>query len=57
MAAITEYVRRELVRLQNISDEDIVGLGEFGTESEGLQRLRFGPVRQEGSIVSSFRSL
>ena len=57
MAAITEYVRRELVRLQNISDEEIIGLGEFGTESEGLQHLRFGPVRQEGSIVSSFRSL
>ena len=45
METVVEYVRRELVRLESLSDEDIIGKQEFGTESEGLDRLRFGHVR------------
>ena len=56
MAAVVEYVRRELARLQSMTDEEILGAGQFGTESEGLPRMRFGPVRAAGGIVASLRS-
>ena len=56
MSAVVEYIRGELVRLQAISDQDILGAGQIGTESEGLQPLRFGPVRREDGLVASFRS-
>ena len=56
MASVVEYVRRELVRLENISNEDILGAGEFGTESEGIANMRFGPVRSTDGLVASFRS-
>ena len=53
MATVVEYVRRELVRLERIPDEAIIGKGQFGTESEGLEQMKFGPVRsQEGLIVA-----
>ncbi|KAI0751677.1 hypothetical protein C8Q80DRAFT_1158894 [Daedaleopsis nitida] len=56
MATVVEYVRRELVRLERLSDEEIMGKMDFGTESEGMERLRFGPVRSEDGIVATFHS-
>ena len=46
-----EYVRRELVRLESIPDDAIIGKGQFGTESEGLQQMRFGPVREQDRLT------
>lgn len=46
MATVVEYVRRELVRLQNDPDALIIGKGVVGTESHDLEPLRFGRVRQ-----------
>ncbi|RDX42286.1 hypothetical protein OH76DRAFT_1363054 [Lentinus brumalis] len=56
MAEVVEYVRRELVRLESIPDEAIIGKGEFGTESEGLQQMKFGPVRSQDGLVAALRA-
>lgn len=45
MAALVAYLRRELVRLQEIPDEEIIGPGVAGKESDGIQNLRFERVR------------
>ncbi|KII86659.1 hypothetical protein PLICRDRAFT_113559 [Plicaturopsis crispa FD-325 SS-3] len=44
MATLVEYCRRELVRLEKISDEDIL------KEGRETSRLRFGPVKSNKSI-------
>ncbi|KAI0368252.1 hypothetical protein BV20DRAFT_948595 [Pilatotrama ljubarskyi] len=54
MATIVEYVRRELVRLERVPDEAFLGKGEIGTESHGLEELRFGSVRSEDGLVAAF---
>ncbi|KAI9066929.1 hypothetical protein FKP32DRAFT_1589109 [Trametes sanguinea] len=54
MAAVVEYVRRELVRLEGIPDEVLLGKGVIGTENHGLDVLRFGPVRRPDSLTASF---
>jgi len=48
MVDIIAYVRRELKRLEAISDEEIIGQvkGGLGKESEGIPLLKFGQVRQ-----------
>lgn len=51
MATVVEYVRREQVRLESIPDDAIIGKGQFGTESEGLQQMRFGPVREQDRLT------
>jgi len=45
MAALVAYLRRELVRLQEIPDKEIIGPGVAGKEGDGIQNLRFGRVR------------
>ena len=45
MATLVAYLRRELVRLENIPDEAIIGPGVAGREIEGVEKLRFGKVR------------
>jgi len=47
MAAIVAYIRRELVRLEKIPDEIIMGPGVTGREGDDVLALRFGPVRGE----------
>ncbi|OBZ72792.1 Protein CBP3, mitochondrial, partial [Grifola frondosa] len=42
MTTLVEYIRRELRRLEAIPDDVIVGKGVLGTESEGLEGLKFG---------------
>ncbi|CDO75213.1 hypothetical protein BN946_scf184958.g1 [Trametes cinnabarina] len=54
MATIVEYVRRELVRLQDIPDAVFLGEGVIGTENHGLEVLRFGPVKRPDSLTASF---
>ncbi|OSD02203.1 hypothetical protein PYCCODRAFT_1445165 [Trametes coccinea BRFM310] len=54
MAVLVEYVRRELVRLQAIPDDVILGKGVIGTENHGLEVLRFGPVKRPDSLAASF---
>ncbi|TFY54036.1 hypothetical protein EVJ58_g9097, partial [Rhodofomes roseus] len=44
MAALVGYIRRELVRLQEIPDEAIIGPGVAGKEVDGIHNLRFGRV-------------
>nr|VWP02174.1 Hsp70 [Ganoderma boninense] len=56
MATLVEYVRRELVRLESLSDEQIIGRQELGTESRGLDMLRFGQVKRVDGLVASLGS-
>lgn len=47
MVDIIGYIRRELKRLEAISDEEIIGqVKGLGKESEGIPLLKFGQVRQ-----------
>ncbi|KAI0631907.1 hypothetical protein C8Q77DRAFT_1130053 [Trametes polyzona] len=57
MATVVEYVRRELVRLEAIPDSVFLGDGVIGTETHGLEQLKFGPVRRDDGLVASFRQL
>ncbi|OJT13573.1 hypothetical protein TRAPUB_9879 [Trametes pubescens] len=52
MAASVEYIRRELVRLERIPNEVFLGQGVIGTESYGLEPLRFGSVRSAHGLVA-----
>lgn len=45
MATLVAYVRRELVRLQNIPDEKVMGALVAGKEGEGVKDLKFGRVQ------------
>lgn len=45
MVTLITYIRRELVRLEGISDEDILGAMKIGTERRGVSDMRFGPVK------------
>ncbi|KZT03084.1 uncharacterized protein LAESUDRAFT_684475 [Laetiporus sulphureus 93-53] len=44
MATLVAYMRRELVRLQQVPDEAFIGIRP-GKEGGGLQEMRFGRVR------------
>lgn len=47
MLDIVGYVRRELKRLEAISDDEIIArMKEYGKEAEGISRLKFGKVRR-----------
>lgn len=46
MATIIDYIRRETARLDALPDEALIGPGISGTESHGIDKLRFGSVRQ-----------
>ncbi|KAI0919380.1 hypothetical protein AcV7_006133 [Taiwanofungus camphoratus] len=50
MAALVAYARRELVRLQKIPDEVIMGPTIAGREAEGVKQMKFGRVR-EGKLL------
>lgn len=56
MATLVEYVRRELVRLESLSDDEIIGRRDFGTESRGLEKLKFGQVKSVDGLVASLSS-
>lgn len=45
METVVSYVRRELVRLERLSDEEVAGSGRIGRESEGIEKLKFGRIR------------
>ncbi|KZP23526.1 hypothetical protein FIBSPDRAFT_858479 [Athelia psychrophila] len=45
MLALNAYIRRELLRLENISDEELMGQMKIGTEWMGVQDLKFGSVK------------
>ncbi|CCL98381.1 uncharacterized protein FIBRA_00376 [Fibroporia radiculosa] len=51
MVALVSYIRRELVRLQNIPDEVVMGAGVTGKEGEGVPELKFGRIVQEGRAL------
>ncbi|KAJ8495536.1 hypothetical protein ONZ51_g1638 [Trametes cubensis] len=55
MATIVEYVRRELVRLERVPDELIIGKGIIGTEGHDLEALRFGPVKDADGLTVALR--
>ena len=42
---MVSYIRRELTRLEGLSDADLTGPGVMGREGDGLEKLRFGKVR------------
>jgi len=46
MVTMISYMRRELVRLEGISDEAILGAMKIGTERHGVLDMRFGPVKR-----------
>ena len=53
MHTLTTYVRRELVRLEALSDADVLGplpdadgVLHPGSEREGAEKLRFGRVKE-----------
>ena len=56
MTTLVEYVRRELVRLESLSDDQVIGRQQFGTESYGLEELKFGQVRSADGVVASLAS-
>lgn len=39
------YMRRELVRLEGLSDETVLGAMKIGTERKGVSDMRFGPIK------------
>lgn len=45
METLVSYVRRELVRLERLSDDEITGSGGIGREGEGVDRLSFGRIK------------
>lgn len=47
MVTLVSYLRRELVRLEKLEDEDIIGSLKPGTERQGMLGMRFGPVKDE----------
>ncbi|KAJ8495534.1 hypothetical protein ONZ51_g1634 [Trametes cubensis] len=55
MATVVEYVRRELVRLERVPDELIIGKGIIGTEGHDLEALRFGPVKDADGLTAALR--
>ncbi|KAF7984428.1 hypothetical protein HWV62_14494 [Athelia sp. TMB] len=50
MRTLTAYIRRELLRLENISDEELMGQMKIGTEWMGLDELKFGSVKAPESF-------
>lgn len=50
MRTLTAYIRRELLRLENVSDEELMGQMKIGTEWMGLKELRFGSIKVPGGF-------
>jgi cytochrome b pre-mRNA-processing protein 3 len=48
MVTLISYTRRELVRLEGLSDETVLGAMKIGTERQGVDKMRFGPVKGSG---------
>jgi cytochrome b pre-mRNA-processing protein 3 len=48
MVTLISYMRRELVRLEGISDEAIMGAMKIATERHGISDMRFGSVKDSG---------
>jgi len=47
MVDIVAYIRRELKRLEGISDDDVLGISkELGREGRGVEVLKFGKIRR-----------
>jgi len=45
MATLISYMRRELVRLEAISDDAVMGAMKIGTERRGLSHMQFGSLK------------
>ncbi|KAI0791148.1 hypothetical protein C8Q75DRAFT_716400 [Abortiporus biennis] len=52
MEDVVSYIRRELLRLEKLSVAEVTGPTTMGREGEGLEKLRFGKIR-EGRPPSS----
>ncbi|KAH9940622.1 hypothetical protein B0H21DRAFT_575531 [Amylocystis lapponica] len=50
MAALVVYARRELMRLDSLPDEAIMGPAVVGREGEGVRNLKFGRVRDARTV-------
>lgn len=50
MRTLTAYMRRELLRLEQLSDEELMGQMKIGTEWMGLDEIKFGPVKVPGEL-------
>jgi cytochrome b pre-mRNA-processing protein 3 len=48
MVTLISYMRRELMRLEGLSDEVVLGAMKIGTERQGIEKIRFGPVKGSG---------
>jgi len=48
MVTLISYMRRELVRLEGLSDEAILGAMKISTERQGIEAMRFGLVKGSG---------
>jgi len=48
MVTLISYMRRELVRLEGLSDEVVLGAMKIGTERQGVGKMHFGPVKGLG---------
>ncbi|KAI0653458.1 hypothetical protein C8Q70DRAFT_937646 [Cubamyces menziesii] len=55
MATVVEYVRRELVRLERVPDELIIGKGIMWAEGHDLEALQFGPVKDADGLTAALR--
>lgn len=47
MVTLVSYLRRELVRLERLEDDDIIGSLKSGMERQGVSAMRFGSVKGE----------
>jgi cytochrome b pre-mRNA-processing protein 3 len=45
---LISYMRRELMRLEGLSDEVVLGAMKIGTERQGIEKIRFGPGKGSG---------
>lgn len=46
MEAVVIYVRRELKRLEELTDREVMGSMAISKEGEGLEKLKFGKIRE-----------
>lgn len=45
MKTLATYIRKELVRLWRVSDQEIMGSMQPGKEFDGVEKLKFGPIK------------
>jgi len=45
MLTLISYIRRELVRLEKLGDDDVIGFLKPGMERRGVSEMRFGPMK------------